>query len=175
MSQTFRIVPARAATIWTLGVIVAFLLILAAALLFLSAGHRPSWMFLGLPIIAAAVLFGYIAHSTRHVSFDLSPSGLRIRGDMYGRFIPVASLLPSEAKAIDLRSDGGDELTLRTNGIGLAGYQSGWFRLVNGQKALVFLTERDRAIFLPTRDGYSLLLSPQEPDAFLAALKKMPS
>jgi hypothetical protein len=59
----------------------------------------------------------------------------------------------------------------RTMGTGLPGYQSGWFRLANGEKALLYLTDRRRAVYVPTSAGYSLLLSPDDPDAFLEALR----
>ena len=54
----------------------------------------------------------------------------------------------------------------RTNGAGLPGYGSGWFGLANGDQALIFVTDKRRVVYLPTREGYSLLLSVQEPDKF---------
>lgn len=58
-------------------------------------------------------------------------------------------------------------------GTGLPGYQSGWFRLANGERALLYLTDRSKAVHVPTTLGYSLLLSPDDPDAFLSALKAL--
>jgi hypothetical protein len=52
----------------------------------------------------------------------------------------------------------------------MPGYQSGWFRLKNGEKALLYLTDRSRAVYVPTTAGYSVLLSPDDPDGFLKAL-----
>ena len=49
----------------------------------------------------------------------------------------------------------------------------GWFRLKNGEKALVSLTDRHRAVYVPTSRGYALLVSPAEPDSFLAALRRV--
>lgn len=59
----------------------------------------------------------------------------------------------------------------RRVGTGLPGYQSGWFQLRNGEKALLYLTDRSKAVYIPTSQGYSLLLSPANPEAFLAALR----
>jgi hypothetical protein len=56
-------------------------------------------------------------------------------------------------------------------GTGLPGYQAGWFRLRNGEKALLDLTDRRRAVYIPTGAGYSLLLSPADPDGFLSRLR----
>ena len=61
----------------------------------------------------------------------------------------------------------------RTNGVGLPNYQGGWFRLKNGAKGLVFLTDSSRAVIVPTSEGYTLLASPEDPDGFLAALARL--
>jgi hypothetical protein len=54
----------------------------------------------------------------------------------------------------------------------LPGYSAGWFRLRNGEKALAFVTDRQRVLYFPTWKGYSILLSVAEPDAMLAALRR---
>ncbi len=46
-----------------------------------------------------------------------------------------------EAKQVDLSGDSEYRLRTRTNGTGLPGYQAGWFKLQNGEKALVFVTD----------------------------------
>jgi hypothetical protein len=57
-------------------------------------------------------------------------------------------------------------------GTGLPGFSAGWFRLRNGNKALVYLTDGSRAVYIPTRNGYDVLLSPQQPDAMLVELRR---
>jgi hypothetical protein len=53
----------------------------------------------------------------------------------------------------------------------MPGYSSGWFLLKDHSKGLLFLTDPSRTVYLPTTDGYSLLISPADPEGFLAALK----
>ena len=53
----------------------------------------------------------------------------------------------------------------------MPGYQAGWLRLKNGERALVYLTDKTRAVYIPTTEDYSVLVSPDEPDAFLSALR----
>jgi len=133
-----------------------------------------SWLFLlpGVLIpVAVAALLGYIAYSTRGVTFELSDEGLRIRGDMFGRPIPKSSLKVEDAQILDLKKDPAHRPWLRTFGVGLPGYGSGWFRLKDRGKGLLFLTDASRAVYLPTTDGYALLISPADPEGFLAALK----
>jgi hypothetical protein len=133
-----------------------------------------SWLLLVLCVLlplAIAALMGYLAYSIRHVTFQLSEPGLRIRGDLFGRLIPRGSLRVADAQILDLKQDKTHGPSLRTMGVGLPGYSSGWFRLRDGGKGLLFLTDLSRAVYLPTTAGYTLLISPADPEAFLAALE----
>jgi hypothetical protein len=56
-------------------------------------------------------------------------------------------------------------------GTAYPGYRAGWFRLRNGEKALVYLTETNRTVYVPTRNGYSVMLTPQQPERFLERLR----
>lgn len=118
-----------------------------------------------------AVLFLWIWYSSRYVRFEVSPDGLKVSGDVYGRTIPVSELVSEQARVIDLGVDKDHQPSWRTNGIGLPGYKSGWFKLKNGEKALLFVTKQKNVVYVPTTSGYSVLLSVKQPEAFVAALK----
>jgi len=145
----------------------------------ISAAASPftsalSWLLLlpGVLIpLTIAALLGYIAYSTRGVRFEISDEGLRIRGDVFGRLIPRGSLRVEDAEILDLKKDPAHRPFLRTCGVGMPGYSSGWFRLKDRGKGLLFLTDPSRAVYLPTTDGYTLLISPADPEEFLAALE----
>jgi hypothetical protein len=122
-------------------------------------------------MLAMIVLFAYFAYSSRHVRLEVGEEGLKIVGDVYGRTIPARELIADQARALDLTLDRDHALALRTNGVGLPGYRSGWFRLRNGEKALVFVTDARRVVYIPTRAGYSVLASVVEPDRFVEALR----
>ncbi|NIM18799.1 MAG: hypothetical protein GTO51_00890 [Candidatus Latescibacteria bacterium] len=141
----------------------------------IPASSGPIWLlvFIGVFMVGMVILFGYLAYSSRHVTFELGPEGLRIRGDMYGRSIPASALIVDEVRPIDLGLEKGFQLKWRTNGAGLPGYKSGWFKLRNGQKALAFITDKRRVVYVPTQDGYSVLLSVREPDEFVRACKEL--
>ena len=126
---------------------------------------------MGVLLIALLALFAYTAYASRHVRFELSEDGLSIRGDLYGRFISRQDLVPEQAKAIDLTSEKPYALSWRTNGVGLPGYKAGWFKLKNGEKALAFVTDARRIVYIPTRLGYSVLLSVERPAEFVRALQ----
>lgn len=134
---------------------------------------RAMWFMLAIPavvLVPIVALLATIAVGSRSARFEVSPQGLRLRGDLYGRLIPANQLRVRAARRVDFTTD--PELTpqRRTMGTGLPGYRAGWFRLRNGEKALLYLTDSSRAVYVPTNAGYGVLLSPAEPDRFLAAL-----
>lgn len=145
MSDVFQLVPASDKTLWVLGGI-------------------------ALLLIGLLCLLGYLAYSSRHVRFEISPEGLTISDRLYGRTISAESLVVEEARRVDLRGVSEYRLRIRTNGVGLPGYRAGWFRLRSGEKALVFVTDLEQVVYVPTREGYSVLLSVVAPEEFLEAL-----
>lgn len=138
------------------------------------AANGPVWFAIGFGVFMLALvgLFGYLAYSSRNVRFGISPEGLRIAGDLYGRTIPLAALEVDRARIVDLSRERELQATLRTNGTALPGYSAGWFRLRNKEKALLFITDPTRVVYLPTRKGYSVLMSTPEPEGLLEALRR---
>ena len=120
---------------------------------------------------AGVILVGSIG-GARSATFELSDAGLRLRGDVYGRLVPSNALRGLEASRVDV-SNGPFRPTVRLIGTALPGYRSGWFRLANGEKALLYVTDRDRVVRVPTTAGYSLLLSVAETDKFVDRLHAM--
>ena len=149
MTDTFPIIPASPRALWVILVLLGGISLLLLAVL-------------------SATLYG--ARASR---FELSPTGLRLRGDFYGRLVPAAQLCGASARRVDLTAERDLRPTLRTFGTAVGGYSSGWFRLANGEKALLYLTDRRRVVYVPTAAGYSVLLSVQEPDRFVARLREI--
>lgn len=142
MPDVFPIVPAASRATWFLGVV-------------------------GLLTAAATVLLAYLAWSATHSRVEVDASRVRLVGDLWGRSIPLASLDASRARVVDLEQTPELRPRVRTLGTGLPGYGAGWFRLASGEKALVYLTRGSRVVYVPTREGYSLLLSVASPESFL--------
>lgn len=139
------------------------------------AGSNSMW---GLLIVPAAILLlvtgvlGAALSGARASSVEVSSDGLRLRGDLYGRLIPMRALTVDGARRVDFGHDPDLEPVRRQMGTGLPGYRSGWFRLRNGERALLYLTDRSRAVYVPTTDGYGVLLSPADPEGFLLSLRR---
>jgi hypothetical protein len=148
MTETFVIVPASAKAFWIIGIV-------------------------SLLLVGLLALFGAMIHSSRNAQFTVSSEGLQIKGDMYGRTIAAGDLLVEEAEHMNLRQKGPYSPKSRTLGTGLPGYLAGWFKLQNGEKALLYVTDTSSVVRIPTRNGYQVLLSVQDPHRFLEALERM--
>ena len=124
-----------------------------------------------LPMLLVLAFFAYIVYSAKKISVNLSPQALQIKGAIYGRTINRENLLVENAKTVNMKTERDYKVSWRTNGIGLPGYSVGWFKLKNKDKALLFVTDRTRVVYIPTNQGYAVLLSVRQPDEFLQTLQ----
>lgn len=168
-TETFPIVPSGPKTF---GFVVGILLLILIPMLIVVA--KVPLVAPGLLIVAGVwAIVGYSAASSRRALFELSPAELRIRHSMFGKRIPREEILLSEARAIDLTQETPYKPILRLWGAGLLGYSEGWFLLRNSQRALAFLTDRTRVAYFPTAKGYKVMLSVEDPQAFLDAARRV--
>jgi len=135
--------------------------------------NGPVWLLMGLSLLflVMVALFAWLAWSSRNSRFEISDTGLEIGATMYGRTIPVESLIADGIRVVDLTRDHDLHPRWRTNGAGLPGYLAGWFKLRNGEKSLLFVTDKRRVVYVPTREGYSVIMSVRRPEEFTAALQ----
>ena len=140
------------------------------------ASSRSLWFFIPVAVVllAAAATMVMTILGPKRARYELSPAGIALRGDIYGRrLIPASELRGGAARILDLDREPDLAPRWRTMGTGLPGYRAGWFRLRNGEKALVSLTDTHHVVYVPTSRGFALLLSPAEPDRFLAAIRRV--
>jgi len=139
------------------------------------AESRYLWLLIpvGLILVGAMALLVTSVRGAHASRFEIRSDGLRLEGDLYGRLVPKSQLRVDLARRVDLGREEQLRPKWRRMGTGLPGYQAGWFRLRNGEKALLYLTDRARAVYIPTTAGYSLLLSPADPDGFLSQLRSL--
>jgi hypothetical protein len=62
---------------------------------------------------------------------------------------------------------------LKSNGMALPGFRSGWFRSRAFKKLFVATAGGERLLWLPTRRGFALLLQPRQPQALLDRLHEL--
>ncbi len=131
----------------------------------------PVVLVLLISLVGVLVVYESLS-GARGSTFTLSPTGLVIRGGLRGRSIEAAQLRGALARVVDMGAETGLSPRRRTAGTGLPGFRSGWWRLANGEKALVYVTTTDRVVHVPTTAGSSVLLSVTEPGRFVARLRE---
>jgi hypothetical protein len=127
---------------------------------------------IGILLILLLGFFAFIGYSARNVRFEVNDQGLRIKGGIYGRFIPKEEITTENIQILDLNTYPEYKPRIRTNGIGLPGYDEGWFKLKNNEKALLFLTDCSNVVYIPTKQDYSVLLSVKEAEEFSGLMKQ---
>lgn len=137
---------------------------------------RAMWLLAVVPAVLLVVFaVGTVVtlKSARASRFEVSSEGLRLRGGGYGRTIAAEHLRLPDIRRLDLDQTPELQPRWRTMGTGMPGYSAGWFRLRNGERALLYLTDRSRAVYIPTSLGYSVLLSPSDPEGLVDALRRL--
>jgi hypothetical protein len=137
------------------------------------AGKLPILLLapIALVVLGVFIMLVWTATSIGRGHVELNSQILKIAIPIYGRSIPITSLQLDSARVVDLTAEKNLSLKRRTNGIGLPNYAAGWFKLRNGEKALTCVTDVHKVLYLPTREGYSILLSVMEPIKMLNVLK----
>ena len=127
---------------------------------------------IGIIIIPLLLIMGVIVYSALNTRFEINSEGLYIKGAIFGRFIPKESIMVENTRILNLNVESELKPVRRTWGTSLPGYSEGWFKLANGERALLFVSDRVNIVYIPTREGYSVLLSTVNHEEFLESLNK---
>ena len=123
--------------------------------------------FCAMPLIAVPIAFSIFRRDVQ-----LSDAGLRVRTMPWPRTIPLDALDLEHAEIADLQARPELMPRYKLAGTRLPGYRAGLFMLKDKRRASVVLTELQRVLVLPKRDGGLLLLSLRQPEALLQALRR---
>lgn len=129
--------------------------------------YKVAWVF---PIMLLAA--GLIATALRRRRVSFEQGILTVLAGFNSRRIAVGEIDLDAARIVDLREHTELKPMLKVMGTSLPGYEAGHFRLRNRNKAFVMLTDRTRVLVLPEKSGKKLLLSLQQPQALLDALRR---
>lgn len=123
-------------------------------------------------IIALLVigLMGGIISASKNTNISINNNDVVINSFMYGRKIPIENVLVNEIKAINLSENKEFAVSYKTNGINVPKLTSGWVKLKNGKKALVFITDQEKVLLMPTKD-YIVLFSMENISEFIKKLQ----
>jgi hypothetical protein len=162
------VIPPPAFTIRFLcGVAVAFAAFIVYLYFRSTAGMPPERAHQQIPgmlgMIGFDVLFvGIVVWAVQRRSLTLTPVTLSIRAGFYSRTIPLESLRVHDGLITSLFEHRELAPRWRTNGIRVPGFQAGWYRLAKAEKSFVLLTDPRVVTYLPTSEGFSLLVSTTE-------------
>lgn len=120
--------------------------------------------------VAVAGLMVWFAIGQLRSAVEIVDDRLELRVQIYGRGIPISSILVDSAEIVSTGEPSPYRTVLRTNALGLPGYQLGWFNTADKGPALVAITSR-QALALPTTDGFSLIISVGDHEGLLASIR----
>ncbi len=109
----------------------------------------------------------------RRHRLTLDESGIEVATTFYRQRLALSDLKLADARVVDLDEHTGFRTLLKTNGVGLPGFHSGWFRLRDWHKAFVATSDGRRVVWIPTTRGFGLLLQPRQPQMLLERLRGM--
>jgi hypothetical protein len=126
-------------------------------------------------VMVAGLTFGAfcILYSPGFPSYTLTPNALTIHDFFYPVKVDAASVDLEHIRIVDFGVDTDWQPTGKTNGFANSHYQSGWFRVANGQKVRMYRAGGKRLVLLPPRgDGAVVLLEVEEPEKFVGDVRR---
>ena len=142
----------------------------AAAMTLESDTPPPLAAWLTLPFVL--LVGGVLAMAMRRRAIVLDNRELQVRATFYTKRFAIETIDLDKARVVSLDEHTELSPTLKTNGFSLPGFKAGHFRLRNLGKAFCLVTDRQRVLWLPRREGSAqLLLSIEQPQLLLEALK----
>lgn len=171
--QRFEIVPpgkfARVTPL-LIGGVAPVLLLLGIAWAAAAQHTTMTWRDILPPILVLPAAGAIMAASIYRRCIRIRDGRMRF-GMMPWRRIGLSELDLDAARVLDLNAHRELQPVWKIAGSGMPGFRSGLFRLRDRRRARVLLTDWRRVLVLPKRDGGVVLLSPQRPEALLAALR----
>jgi hypothetical protein len=134
-----------------------------------QASRLPIAPFAFLPLILVAIGAG-LGWCMRRARLRVGNGRWRLEAAWYTQEGNLSDLDAATAQVVDLKTRRELRPWLRSNGIGLPGFQAGHFRYWKGGKAFLLVTDASRVLAVRERSGRQLLVSLQRPQEALKAL-----
>ena len=127
---------------------------------------------LTLAILAIALVALAMLYAPGLPSYTLTSDGLTIHDRFYPVTVHASEVDLDQIRVIDLDRDTEWRPTLRTNGFANSHYQSGWFRVANGQIVRMYRAGGRRLVLLPPKGaGTPVLLDAADPDRLASEIR----
>jgi hypothetical protein len=106
-------------------------------------------------------------------SYTLTHDALTIHDRFYSVTLKADAVDAAKVRVVDFNREPEWRPTLRTNGFANEHYQSGWFRLANGETVEMYRAGGDRLVLLPgIGAGATVLYQARNPEQFAAEIRR---
>jgi hypothetical protein len=146
-------------------------LIPALILWFAPAVTGPMPIVVSIGAIGLATLFVWFATRQRRSRIVVTSDRVTLDIPVYGRSIMLGRVMPESLTRMTMKDPNGYRLRWRTNGLSVPGYQLGWFR-TEGKGRVLAAISGDDFVVCETRDDFGILVSVQDGDGLIAALRE---
>ena len=132
----------------------------------------PAAIGIAIGMAAIGVAVAASSYSPGPPSYTLTPAALTIHDRFYPVTLRADAVDVSQIRVVDLSVDPDWRPTRRTNGFANSHYQSGWFRVANGEKIRLYRSGGQRMVLLPVKTGSApVLYQAQDPVRFAGEVR----
>ena len=124
---------------------------------------------------ASALMFGLILvfswlwYQGQSANITLNMTQFSLNVPFYGTTMPRSDILVTGVRVWDAEQEPELKPDIRSNGFDVPGFQLGWYRLNDGQKALV-VAGQGQWLVIPTRQEYIIMITTEDPERLLKAI-----
>lgn len=138
-----------------------------------SGRALAAWIGVPVGVLALGAVGAALLYSPGLPDYTLTEDSLAIHDLFYPVAVNKASVNLDRVRVVDFSVDTGWRPNLRTNGFANSHYQSGWFRVVNGQRVRMYSAGGMRLVLLPPKgEGTPVLLDVRNPEGFVEELQR---
>lgn len=124
-------------------------------------------------LLVVGGLFALLWWMMRRHRMVMDQAGLDLVTSFYRRRLAWPDLRLEQARVVSLGEHPELKPALKSNGYAMPGFRSGWFRTRKLSKVFVATAGGDRVLWIPTTQGYDLLLQPRNPQATLQRMQAL--
>ncbi|MEZ9198971.1 PH domain-containing protein [Shewanella sp. 10N.286.54.B9] len=173
MTQTFALTPlGSTGTLSFIALLIG--LIGVGVYIYYKALPQTSKVVIAAVLLPMVVAFSWMFYKVNDAKLIVTKDSISVDVPFYQFSLPIAEIDVAGVRQLNwsVGADTTFKPDLRVNGVGMPGFQLGWFSLVGQSKAFVAVTEVDNVVLIPTAKGYPLLLSLEQPQALLSHFKQ---
>jgi hypothetical protein len=136
----------------------------------ITGGAAPLYILMPIALLMFAIAAGFIYFVVGPKHLTVGGGSLEVSGAIYGTSVARDKVLADQVRVVDLGKETELAPGSRSNGVDLFSYREGWFKLHNGEKAFVVVSDPTSVVYVPTSAGFAILFSPSDPAKAVAAL-----